>query len=200
MSLHDAPALPISSAEELKSRLASQLDEIGNIHQDSVDDVLWDILQDIAQSWADAEDPLPHALVYPVKRDPTRVGRDPENFPKIDADMEAEEFSGYSLLWEIEGHAGFDPSSPNAEILDERGQAVCRVLKEVPGLEIFLIRYDQARHNHDHEGMDYFDLLGRPRLVNFNMPFLDTLSSSHGDSDMVSLLISTYLRPGILIE
>lgn len=196
MSPHDLPALPISSAEELKSKLASQLDKISNTQQESVEIVLGNILE----SWLEGyEDSLPDALVYPLRRDPTTVGRNLENIPEIDDELEAEKFSGQSFLWEVEGHTGFDPSSLNVGFLDERGQAVCRVLKAVPGLEVFLIRY-QARHDHGHDDMDYFDLLGRPRLVNFNMPFLDTLSSSHIDCDMVSLFISAYWRPRILME
>lgn len=197
MSAHDLPALPISSVEELKSKLASQLDKISNTQQDSVEIVLRNILE----SWLEGhEDSLPGALVYPVRRDPTTVGRNLENIPEIDDDLESEKFSGNSLLWEVEDHAGFDPPSLNAGSLDERGQAVCRILKEVPGLEVYLIRYGQAQNDRGHESVDYFDLLGRPRLVNFNMPFLDTLSSSHIDCDMVSLLISAYWRPRILIE
>lgn len=200
MSLHDLPVLAISYAERLKSSLASQLDKIGNAQQDLEDEAF---LQGIIQSWQNSrEDWLPDALVYPVRRDPTKVGRILEKIPEIEGELEAEELSGASFLWEVESHAGFDPPSLSVGILDDRGLAVFRVLTEVPlphELEIFLIRYDQAQEGHSQESVDYLDLLGRPRLDNFNMAYLDTLSSSHRDCEMVSLLISTYFRPKMLI-
>lgn len=192
MSLHDFPAFPISSVEELKSRLACQLDKIGHTQQESAGIVL----QDILETW---DESLPGALIYPLRRDPARIGRNLENDPEIDAVLEAEEFSGGSLLWEIQSHAGFNTPPLSLGCLDERGRAVCLVLMEIPGLEIFLTRYDQAQGDHGHEGVDYFDLLGRPRLDNFNMPGLETLITSHHDCDVVSFLIATYLRPEMLI-
>lgn len=187
MSLHDLPVLPISSAEELKYSLASELDNIGTTQQNLAEVVL----QDIIQSWQqDRTQPLPNALIYPVRRDATGAGRNLGDIPEINDQLEAEEFSGASFLWEIEGHAGIDPLL-SVGGLDERGQAVCRVLTELPlheELELFLIQYDQARGDHQ-EAVDYLDLLGRPRLVNLSIPHLDTLSSSHCDCDMVRLLI-----------
>lgn len=197
MSLHDLPALSISTVEELKSRLTSQLDKIGHIQQESAEIALEDILE----TWQpDREESVPGTFIYPLRRDPARIGRNLENDPEIDAVLEAEKFSGESLLWEIESHAVFDTPSLSLGCLDERGRAVCLVLMEIPGLEIFLTRYDQAQGVHDEEGVDYSDLLGRPRLDNFNMPDLETLITSHHDCDVVSLFIATYLRSEMLIE
>lgn len=193
MSLHDFPAFPISSVEELKSRVASLLDEIGGTQQESAEIVL----QDILETWDESP---PGTLIYPLRRDPARIGRSLENDPEIDAVLEAEKFSGESLLWEIESHAGFDTPSLSLGCLDERGRAVCLVLMEITGFEIFLTRYDQAQGDHGEEGVDYVDLLGRPRLDNFNMPDLETLITSHHDCDAVSFLIATYLRSEMLIE
>lgn len=186
MSIHDLPVLPIGSAEELKYSLASELDNIGTTQQDLAEVVL----QDIIQSWQqDRTQPLPNALIYPVRRDATRASRNLGDIPEINDQLEAEEFSGASFLWEVESHA-VDPLL-SVGSLDERGQAVCRVLTELPlheELELFLTQYDQARGDHQ-EAVDYMDLLGRPRLVNLSIPHLDTLSSSHCDCDMVSLLV-----------
>lgn len=193
MSLHDFPAFPISSVEELKSRVSSVLDKIGGTQQESAEIVL----QDILETWDESP---PGTLLYPLRRDPARIGRSLEHDPEIDAVLEAEKFSGESLLWEIEGHAVSDTPSLSLGCLDERGRAVCLVLMEIPGFEIFLTRYDQAQGDHGEEGVDYFDLLGRPRLDNFNMPDLETLITSHHDCDVVSFLIATYLRSEMLME
>lgn len=197
MSLLDFEVVTISSGEELKSRLASQLDKIGDTQQESVEIDLRRILR----GWEIArEESLPGALIYPLRRDPTRIGRNLQNVPEIDGVLKAEEFTGESLLWEIESHAGFDTPSLSLGCLDGRGRAACQVLLGILGLEIFLTRYDQAQGDHGQEGADYFDLLGRPRLDNFNMPDPETLITSHHDCDVVSCLIATYLRPEKLIE
>lgn len=193
MSLHDLPTLPISSVEELKSSLASQLDKIGS----KQDDLVEAVLRDVIHSWQKGrEDSLPDALIYPVRRDLTKVGRNqtPANITKIKAKLEAKLRPGASFLWEIESDAGLDPPLLSVDSLDERGLGVCRLLTEMPSLEVFLTRYGQTQGGHGQEGVDYFDLLGRPRLNNFEMPNLDTLSSSHRDCDVVSVLISPDLR------
>lgn len=146
-------------------------------------------MQDIIQSWQqDRTQPLPNALIYPVRRDATRASRNLGDISEINDQLEA--VSGASFLWEIESHADVDPLL-SVGSLDERGQAVCRVLTELPlheELELFLIQYDQARGDNQ-EAVDYLDLLGRPRLANLSIPHLDTLSSSHCGCDMVSLLV-----------
>lgn len=191
MPLDDLWGLPSTPAEFLKSSLTSRLDKIRNTQQHQDDSTL----EGIVQGWREGRiDSLPDALIYPLRRDPAQVGRDLEDSSEVDEDLAYEEFSGTCFLWEVENHVGCNVPLLSIGRLDGRSQAVVRVLRELMtcnDLEIFLIQYDPAQSDHGQENRDYLDIMGRPRLLNFNMPHLDTLSSSHRDCDVVSLLIST---------
>lgn len=80
-----------------------------------------------------------------------------------------EEHLGTSFLWQVESHAGCNPPLLSLGRLDGRSQASLRVSKELitdDDLDIFLRQYDTVQSEHDREGRDYLDILGRPRLLN----------------------------------
>lgn len=199
MTFDDVSVVPISSAEGLRANFTSELDKIGTAQDGSSHD----ILQQIVLGWsANVTDRLPDALIYPARRDPAKLGQTLENSPEMDSMLKAEELSGSSILWEFDSHPEFDAPLVSMRRLDERSLAVLRVLRELMDwkderLEIFMIKYDGTLGGHGQETLQYLDLLGRPRLVDFNMPRLDVLSSSHSECDVVGSLSFQLLEVGI---
>lgn len=184
------PTAPFSSAEDLKAELASELDKLGNAPEDPAQIRLRQIMAGWALSPTNL---MPDALIYPVRRDPAKVGRNLENSREMNSKLNLEEFSGVCFLWEIESHAGVDPALVSMGRLDERGLAVMDALTHVAlyeDLEIFMIQTTDTHGDLGQEKLHYLDLMGRPRLVDFCMPRLDILSSSYSDCDVVRLTYS----------
>ncbi|KAL1882237.1 hypothetical protein Daus18300_000723, partial [Diaporthe australafricana] len=177
------PVAPFSSAEDLKAELASELDKLGNAPEDPAQLRL----RQIVSGWESSPDLMPYALIYPVRRDPAKIGRNVENSREMSSKLNLEENSGVSFLWEIESHAGVDSPLVSMGRLDERGLAVLDALTHVAfyeDLEIFMIQNTDTHDDLGQAKLHYLDLMGRSRLVDFCMPRLDVLSSSYSDCDV----------------